>query len=151
MPRKKADISNQLTENMLNAVGVIRAGQKNTFIYVNPTFIKFTGYTEKELLNMSPFDLVHPDMFEVIVKRFKDRLKGKKVPERYETKILTKKGETLWAEVFAKKINYEGIPAVLIVASEISERKLAEQELHNMRFLLDSAQRLAHLGSIEFE
>lgn len=46
------------------------------FIYVNPAFCEITGYTEKELLTMSPWEVVTPKYQEKIKEVARQRISG---------------------------------------------------------------------------
>jgi light-regulated signal transduction histidine kinase (bacteriophytochrome) len=55
------------------------------------------------------------------------------MPEQpYEMPILTKHGERRWLDVSPTQINYNGAPAYIGIAADITERKRAEQELHKV-------------------
>ncbi|MFQ5709253.1 MAG: PAS domain S-box protein [bacterium] len=116
-----------LVETVDAAIFIYQEGQN---VYVNRSSEKITGYSQEELLRMSFWDVLHPDFRSLVKARGFKRLQNKKVPSRYEVKILTKSGETRWLDFAAKQIEYEGKPAVLGVASDITERKQAEEALH---------------------
>lgn len=99
------------------------------FIYVNPYAEAATGYSRHELESMKLWDLIHPDFQPEIKQRAMARQSGKVVPDRYEVKIITKSGEEKWADLTAGPIEFEGQPAVLIMAYDISERYQVEKEL----------------------
>lgn len=103
--------------------------QNEYFVYVNPYSEILTGYSTDELLQMRYWDLVHPDMKEMVKERGKARLRGEKVPNDYELKIITKSGDEKWLHAFAKLIEYGNKPAVLVVAFDITEKKQTEAKL----------------------
>ncbi len=51
---------------------------------------------------------------------------AKTVSPRYEIKLVNKDGRSLWVDFAAATIEYEGKPAVLGVASDITQRKEME-------------------------
>ena len=77
-------------------------------IYVNPRYAEITGYTKAELLSMTLDDVVTPDAHQIIEQRLQARLRGEPVPEQYETRILTKRGETRWVDVSAARVVIDG-------------------------------------------
>jgi PAS domain-containing protein len=54
------------------------------------------------------------------------RLKGEPAPQRYEVRRLKKDGKTMWCEMMAAIIEYEGRPAIMGNMIDTTERKRAE-------------------------
>ncbi len=128
-----------LTETMSSAVFIYR-GEK--FVYVNHAFTVMAGYSTEELLNMKFWDLVHPDFKEMVRQRGLARQRGEQVPNRYEFKLVRKDGEERWVDFTAGRIEYDGFPAAIGTAFDITDRKMAEQavkesELH-LRTLINA-------------
>ena len=151
MPSKEKDNIVQLADYMLNAVAIVSADPEYKFIYVNPAWIELTGYSAKEAYQMSPMQLVHPDMRDMVFEQAQLMINGTKMPNRFELKALTKDNEQIWTDFFAKKIEYKGEAVILIVANDLTERKKTEKELYKSRRMLKAAQRVAHLGSIDLD
>jgi PAS domain S-box-containing protein len=111
------------------------------FTYVNQTSIKVTGYSEEELLKLKFWELVHPDFRKLVHDRGLARQRGEDVPTRYEFKINTKDGQERWLDYAASAIQYEGDPAGIGVAFDVTDRKIAEEQLkaseHRYRLLFD--------------
>ncbi len=76
---------------------------------------------------MNFWDIVHPDFKETIRQRGFARQKGENVPNRYEFKIVRKNGEERWIDFTAGTIEFEGQPAAIGTAFDITDRKKAEQ------------------------
>jgi PAS domain S-box-containing protein len=93
--------------------------------YVNPAGEAMTGYTAKEILAMEFWEVIHPDHREFIRQRGLARQEGEAMPWHYEVKLLHRSGEPRWVEFSAGIIEYEGQPAVLGTAIDITERKAA--------------------------
>jgi len=123
----------------------INQGDKH--IYVNTAAEKITGYTKEELLSMNFWDWVSPAHKETLRDRGWARQKGEPVVTRYEVKYLTRDGREGWADFTAKLIEYEGKPAVMAVAFDITERKKAETALKKSQYILSKAQEIAHVGN----
>ncbi len=103
--------------------------QGEDFRYANPACTTLTGYKRRELANIRFWDLVHPDHREMVRQRGLARQHGESVPRRYEFKIVTKSGEERWVDFAAAVVEFEGQPAAMGTAYDITERKLAEEEL----------------------
>lgn len=112
------------------SVAAIIIYQEEKFVYVNPAGEKITGYTITELLKMRFWDVVHPDFSDKVKERGLARQRGEPVPPRYEFKIITKSGEERWLDFGAGTIQFEGKPAALGVAFDITERKKVEEKLN---------------------
>jgi PAS domain S-box-containing protein len=103
--------------------------QGERFTYVNTASKQITGYSEEELLSIKFWDLVHPDHREMVHQRGLARQRNENVPTRYELKIITKDGRERWLDFAASAILYEGIPAGLGIAFDVTDRKLIEEQL----------------------
>ncbi len=99
------------------------------FRYVNSATEALTGYDREELLAMNFWEVMHPNSRELIKERGLARQRGEDVPTRYEAELLTKDGEERWADISAGIIEFEGKPAVLGTAFDVTERKRAEDAL----------------------
>jgi len=111
--------------------------QKGRFRYVNPATCRITGYSEEELLTMNFWDWVHPDYQEQVRRNGHARRHGKPSPPRYEIKFVTRGGEERWAELTPGLTEYDGRPAILVTAVDVTDRKRAEESLRRAR---DSAE-----------
>ena len=103
--------------------------QQGTFVYANPAAIEISGYKLEELLQMKFWELVHPDIREMVKNFGIQREAGKEIPQRYEMKIITKQGNTKWIDFNAATIDYHGKPAIMGNAIDITDRKQSEQDL----------------------
>jgi len=97
--------------------------------YVNSAAQALTGYTQEELAEMNFWDVIHPDFRELVRERGLARQQGRPVPSEYEVKIVTKKGEERWLAFTGGVIEFEGKPAGLGTAFDITERKRVEEAL----------------------
>ena len=103
--------------------------QGDRFRYVSPRTMEITGYSADELLSMSVDKLVHPDFRALVRERAQARLRGETAPARYELKIITKQGEERWVDFSASMTYYQGQPAIIGTAFDVSKRKRAEESL----------------------
>ncbi|MBZ4642898.1 MAG: sensor hybrid histidine kinase [Deferribacteraceae bacterium] len=111
------------------------------FLYVNRSMLKVFGYSEYEFYNELKFwEVIHPDFREIVKQRGIDRQKGKNVPSSYDVKAITKEGRVFWASFSGKQIVFDGKPAVLGTAYDITYRVEAEQKLNEAIDRLNKAE-----------
>lgn len=103
--------------------------QDGRFRYFNPPVAAITGYSQRELEKMNIWEVVHPEFQEKLQKMAEARLRGEKVPSRYEYKIVNRRGEERWVDFSAAVIQWQGRPAVLGSAFDITATKRNEQEV----------------------
>jgi PAS domain S-box-containing protein len=101
-------------------------------LFANRRVEAISGYTWEEISSVGFLQLVHPDFRDFVKKRASARLRGESVPSRYELKILNRGGEERWVDITAGLIEYEGEPAGIATAFDITERKRAEQDLQKL-------------------
>ena len=115
--------------------------QGGKFKLVSPEFRNICGYTDEELGNKDPQDLVYPDDRETVRRNAIHMLKGLSTTP-YEFRIVTKTGEIRWIEERVISINYEGRRACLGNFLDVTRRRTAEEDLRNaereVRFLFES-------------
>lgn len=104
--------------------------QDTKICYVNPAATGITGYTQQELLTINFWNILHPDMWELMRTRGLARQRGEQIPSKYEAKIIAKNGEVRWIEIDAQVIEFEGKPAFLGTAFDITLRKQTEEVLY---------------------
>ncbi|MCH8901479.1 MAG: PAS domain S-box protein, partial [Chloroflexi bacterium] len=115
-----------LAETVSVAVFILR-GEK--MLYVNSAAETLSGYTQEELLEMSIWDAVHPEVQETMRTRAQAKQRGESAPGERVVKIVTKGGEERWAEFRVSTIMFAGEPAVLGAAFDVTERRQAEEAL----------------------
>jgi PAS domain S-box-containing protein len=127
-------------------VGIFIGGQTDRLHYVNAEVSRILGYSTEEALQRHFLEFVHPDMRELVAERAAARMAGRPVPSRYEMRVVRKDGRELWLDFSAAMIEYQGQPAVLGVALDITDRKRAEEAARQHRDQLAHAARLSIIG-----
>ncbi|MFC7045407.1 PAS domain S-box protein [Halobacteriaceae archaeon GCM10025711] len=123
-----------LVEQSHEAIYIFR---DESLLFVNGRASQLTGYTETELLDRSPWDIVHPDDKEYVREMARRRIRDEDVPDAYEARIRRKSGETRYWEFTATVITYDGAPAILGSARDVTERRENQRELERQNERLE--------------
>lgn len=116
----------RLVELSPASIGVHREGK---WIYINPAGVQFFGASRAEdILGKSIFNFIHPDDHDTIKKRIHKQSEKHPLSPMIEEKLLKLDGTVFNAEVAGMHIMYEGRPAAMILALDITDRKLVEKQ-----------------------
>lgn len=111
-----------------NASEAVFIAQNGVLPFANPSTSRLSGRSLEELRTSLFIEWVHEDDRERVVDRYQRRLKGEDVPSEYEFRIVTPDNEVRWAELRSVRVTWDGEPATLNFASDITERKQRELE-----------------------
>lgn len=103
--------------------------QYGNLLFANPGAETLTEYSGSELRSMTLVDLIHQEYRAMMEERELARTGETIVPNRAEFKIVTKQGKERWVDYRWGWIRFQGLPATLGTAFDISERKDAEDQL----------------------
>ncbi|MCX6006953.1 MAG: PAS domain-containing protein, partial [Chloroflexi bacterium] len=107
----------------------IAVGQDGRVKFFNPKFAEILGYSTEEIQSKYLSEYLFPEDRNNILNGYLKSLQGEKTDGILPFRIVTKSGETRWVEMRYVLINWDGRPATLNFAIDISERKLAEDTL----------------------
>jgi PAS domain S-box-containing protein len=145
-----------LTENSFVGIYIYR----DKYIYANPEYIEKTGYSMKELLQMSPWEIVHEESREIVRENVTRRLSGEVFSKKYnERKIITKSGEVRTFRVATNTVaingEYAGIGSTIDITDlkelqDSLEDKVKEETYrrHEQEQLLIQQSKLAEMGAM---
>jgi len=121
--------SQKLFETLFNAspFGVYII-QVKKFQFVNPEFLRITGYTENELLNMESLSLIHPEDRGMVRENAVRMLKGELL-KPFEFRAIAKDGEIGWISQKIVSIQHNGSRAAFGYYMDITDRRVAEEAL----------------------
>jgi PAS domain S-box-containing protein len=124
--------------------------EQNTYkmLAVNEAFLKHYGYTSQEILYMSLTDL-YPEEEKIPIIKLAKSLKGHAYDGEWHH--IKKDGSLITIIVTSHDLVYLGREARIAVVTDISERKRAEEELHTLNNNLLKAQKMAHLGFLDWD
>ncbi|MDH4250551.1 MAG: PAS domain S-box protein, partial [Nitrospira sp.] len=123
-----------------------------SFTYCNHGACEQVGYSQTELLAMTPLD-IKPDFtldrFRAMVQPLID---GTWPSLNFETLHRHKDGHDIPVEILLQLVREEGgDPLFVAIVRDITARKQVEEELRKGEARLNEAQRLAHIGSWELD
>lgn len=107
------------------------------FLQVNDAALRRYGYERLEFLQMSISDLHPPDEIPRLLGTFHGNSAGEKTAGQWHHRL--KDGSTIDVEIFPHSMEYSGRAAVLVVAQDITERKLAEEERQKFFTLVENS------------
>lgn len=117
--KKFKAISNQTTE------GITVADLQGNYVFVNPAFCKMSGYSEKELLTMTVFDMKAKSQDHSAFNTSKEKMEG--LPIRVN--LVRKDGVEYLTEIIGDVIHIDDRELVLGTIRDITKREKAEQEI----------------------
>jgi len=107
--------------------------------YVNNALLHIFEYSNEDIVNWTRNNIVqmiHPDDLQFLREHRKKLRKGDpNVKPYYSYRVFTKSGKLKWVDQFSTVINYMGEPAELVTIMDITEKKVAEQELVKLNSL----------------
>ncbi len=124
-----------------NANDAVYIAQDDVLKFANTKTEEMTGYASDELAKIRFVDLVHPDERDMILERYKKRLRGETPPSIYPFRILTKSGKELSVELNTVLISWEGRPATLNFLRDVTAQKELEAQLQR-------AQKMEAIGTL---
>ncbi|MHA1377118.1 MAG: PAS domain S-box protein [Candidatus Helarchaeota archaeon] len=120
----------EISEQSLMGICIL---QDNKIKYANQKFADIIGYSIEEMMNWEPSEYiktVHPDdRKRTIEQAIRKQHGNKNVITHYETRGMTKTGKIRWFDNYSKSIRYGGKYADLVMITDITEKKVAEQKL----------------------
>ncbi len=133
---------------MENTPSAIFIHSGNRFVYANMAAERLTGYTRDELLSMPFWQIVHPDLRDLVRDRGLARQGGEDVPSRYELKISTKAGEERWVDITAARTLFDGEWSGLATVFDITQQKETAQALITSEAQLRQSQKMEAVGTL---
>lgn len=116
-----------LIESMPDGV-IVHRGKK--LLYLSPSGRRMFGYgADEDVTATDVLELIHPDMRERVKSRIEQTLfEGGPTP-LLEERLVRRDGTAFMAEILALTTNFDGEPAILAIARDITVRKQVEAQL----------------------
>jgi PAS domain S-box-containing protein len=127
-----------LVENASEAIFIL---QDEKIKFANSRAIFLSGYTAEELSRTPFMELIHPEDREMALERYGGKRKGEDIPGPQAYRYLNKSGETLWVQMNSVPITWEGRPATLHFARDLTQEKKLEAQFQ-------MAQKMEAIGTL---
>lgn len=125
--RESEGLFRSLVEQSLVGVYLIQDG---VFRYVNPALASILGYSREQLVGgMGPRDVTHPDDWPTVRERLRQRLEGEIEAVQYEFRCVRRDGQVVYVEVYGRRTEYDGRPAVIGTLVDRTRGREAEEAL----------------------
>ncbi len=113
------------------AIGIAIVTPDGGYLQANGAFCRMLGYTEDELKALNSASVTHPEDLPHNLKIRGELLAGLRENYVLEKRYLKKGGEIIWARasVSATRTTEGEIDTLILVAEDITEKKLAEEAL----------------------
>ncbi len=110
--------------------GYVLIDSEMRFLYLSPSFERFSGVPPSEVIGASVFDVLHPDDVETFRDALEQVKKNSGVIEKVEFRGISRHGGWLWIEArLSNRFDDPDIEAIVAAVSDITDRVMAEQEL----------------------
>lgn len=102
--------------------------KENNIIYANPALGKLIGLNSDILTGKNILSIVSPNESAIVNHIHQDRLQGKKVPDIYETVLLSSDGTTVPVELNVSRLNQTDSTSHIVIIRDLSHRHAIEHE-----------------------
>ena len=121
-----------LVENARESILVLQEGK---IVLINPTAISLFGYSKHEIVNKAFPLLLFPEDRDAVIKFHNRLLEQIETTQSLTYRIYQKKGKIRWINANVIVVEWNKKPALLIFATDITERRHAEEALEKSEIL----------------
>jgi PAS domain S-box-containing protein len=156
--RKRAEEAIRKSEAKFRAIvenshdGILFLNAKRLILYRSPSYQQINGYSDEERLGHIAFETAHPDDLAAIRQIWTELLNRPEALQQICYRTRHKDGTWRWVESSARNLlGNVNVQAVVLTTRDVTERKQAEQALRESEAGLAAAQRIAHIGSWQWD
>lgn len=132
-----------LAENA-NAGILVISDEQGRFVYANRIAADICGYGISELMQKTIADIVPPERYATLFRRYRNIVAGREVAPTYEAELIHKSGRTVPVSITSARTYWHGSPADMIIVNDISEYQQAQALM--MSLLKEKAEILDVMG-----
>jgi PAS domain S-box-containing protein len=122
--RESEEKFKRLVEDMNDGYFVV---QNYRIVFANARSAEMFGYSVENTIGKTVEQFLPPTVVESLSEWHTRRLRGEIVPRQYELTLIRNDGTSVMIEFGARRMYYEGKPAVSVVVRDVTERKHAEE------------------------
>ena len=144
--RESEEKFRSLFDDALDMIHIV--DMEGRIVNVNKIELQKLGYSRDELIGKKLLDIIHPEVKKDFKKTYFRVLEGD-VIQNYDTTLITKKGEKIYAEVNAvpKKINGKIVNTRSIIR-DLTKFKQTEKENKKLLLQLQQKQKMEAMGTL---
>jgi PAS domain S-box-containing protein len=152
MPNENPD-SLRLLESVFTAspdIITVTSLRTGIILEANDEFVKRTGYTREESLGNSSITMgmwVDPERRN----QFRAILEAERIVRGFEARLKLRSGEVRSFQISASVVASDDDPTIVSIFRDITDSKVADEQLRKSTFLLERAEEMARIGSWEFD
>jgi PAS domain S-box-containing protein len=152
-PEQAAKVSDQLFHLAFNAspIGIAVEDLEGQPLYVNSALCAILGFTQEELLGKHCVDFSPPEDAEKDWALFQQLRTGAINHYKLDKRYFRRDGSLVWGRLSVSLLNHSPSPLVVALVEDITDRKRVERTLRESERELREAQRLAHMGSWQWD
>ncbi len=125
--------------------------QENKIIFVNAQASKMIDKSVDELVGSQIGMIIPRNQLNKILEEYKKNTLNRNTNHSYSLNLSKPNGDLMYLEARISTINYEGKKSRLVFVRDVTKRSLAELQNDRNRNLLEQAQKIASLGSWEWD
>ena len=129
-----------------NANEAIYVAQDGRIKFPNPKTEEVYSYSAEELSSRPFTDFIHEEDREMVLGRYKKRLRGEVIPSIYPFRIINRAEDTKWVEINVTPFSWDNRPAALCFLTDITERIKADEALRESEEKLFRSKKMESLG-----
>ncbi|PKM77819.1 MAG: diguanylate cyclase [Firmicutes bacterium HGW-Firmicutes-15] len=105
------------------------------FLYANTTYLQACSLSYEQCMKSKGLDFIHPDYRDMVIKCSAELLLADiKGPDRIQFKMIGNNNEDFWVDRSASIIQFNGQQAILSIALDITESRIAEDNIKYLSF-----------------
>jgi PAS domain S-box-containing protein len=116
----------QVFDHATEGIVVVQDGR---FAFANPAALALLDRRGEEVVGHAFLEFVHEADRSAVAERHARRLRGDRVEPRYQFRASRGNGESIWIELSAVLLDWDGKPATLCFFSDVSERRRLEEQV----------------------
>ncbi|HEX6924332.1 MAG TPA: PAS domain S-box protein [Longimicrobiaceae bacterium] len=136
-----------LIENALDIITVLDA--EGAILFDSPSVRRLLGYEPNELLGRNYFDLIHPEDVARVREAFNAAIRSGNLTQPVEARVRHRDGSWRVLESVSENLlDDPAVAGVVVNSRDVTERRQAEEELHESREQLLQAQKMEAVGRL---